>query len=250
MVNTERREKISLSETGGRDIAASVRSTPSASTGRESVIRLSHRSCVDVRKSYCHKNSVAMNTHSTSARLVERKKETVFLTLKKTFRPSSTARTMVEKSSSVITTSAAFFVTSVPEPMATPTSALFKAGASFTPSPVIATTSPAACNALTICCLCPGETRAYTEYPFARLRNVSSPISSSSSPVTTSFRDEAIPRREAMAYAVSGLSPVIITVRTPARRQAATASFAPALGGSSIAASPKKTRFSSRAVSP
>ena len=106
-----------------------------------------------MRKSYFHKNSEAKSTHRTSARLVERKKEIVFLTLKKTFRPSSTALTIVEKSSSVMTISAAFFVTSVPEPIATPMSAALSAGASLTPSPVIATTSPLACSARTICCL-------------------------------------------------------------------------------------------------
>ena len=121
MEQIARGEKISLSETGGRSMAPSVRSMPSARTGRESVIRLTQSSCVDVRKSYLHRKSVTMNTESTSAKLVDRKKEIVFLMLKKTLRPSSTARTIVEKSSSAMTTSAAFFVTSVPEPIATPT---------------------------------------------------------------------------------------------------------------------------------
>ena len=51
-------------------------------------------------------------------------------------RPSSTADTMVEKLSSASTMSEAVFATAVPEPMAMPISAFFKAGASFTPSPV------------------------------------------------------------------------------------------------------------------
>src|SRR5881397_1179645 len=59
-------------------------------------------------------------------------------------RPSSTAATMVAKLSSVSTTSAASLETSVPViPMATPMSAVLSAGASFTPSPVIATVAPA-----------------------------------------------------------------------------------------------------------
>ena len=52
---------------------------------------------------------------------------------------------MVAKLSSISTMSDALFDTSVPEmPMATPMSAFLRAGASFTPSPVIATTSPSA----------------------------------------------------------------------------------------------------------
>ena len=60
-------------------------------------------------------------------------------------RPSSTAATIVAKLSSASTMSAACFETSVPVmPIATPMSAVFSAGASFTPSPVIATTAPRA----------------------------------------------------------------------------------------------------------
>ena len=78
--------------------------------------------------------------------------------------PSSTAETTVAKLSSVNITSAASFATSVPTiPIAQPMSAFFKAGASFTPSPVIATISPFACHALTILTLCSGATLAYTE---------------------------------------------------------------------------------------
>ncbi|CCJ29466.1 unnamed protein product [Pneumocystis jirovecii] len=49
---------------------------------------------------------------------------------------------MVEKLSSVKIISAVSLATSVPEPIAIPISAFFSAGASFTPSPVIATVSP------------------------------------------------------------------------------------------------------------
>ena len=55
--------------------------------------------------------------------------------------PSRTAPMIVAKLSSTKITSAASFVTSVPEPIAMPTSASLSAGASFTPSPVIPTTS-------------------------------------------------------------------------------------------------------------
>ena len=72
---------------------------------------------------------------------------------------------MVAKLSSAKTISEAPFETSVPViPIATPISAVFSAGASLTPSPVIATTLPRDCQALTILTLCSGATRAYTEY--------------------------------------------------------------------------------------
>ena len=57
--------------------------------------------------------------------------------------------------------SAAFFATSVPVmPMAKPTSALFKAGASFVPSPVTATIDPSFFKAVTNKYLSSGDERA------------------------------------------------------------------------------------------
>ena len=71
---------------------------------------------------------------------------------------------MVAKLSSVRITSEASFATSVPTiPIETPMSACFSAGASFTPSPVIATIWPCDCQACTMRTLCSGATRAYTE---------------------------------------------------------------------------------------
>ena len=68
---------------------------------------------------------------------------------------------MVAKLSSVRIMSAAPLATSVPVmPMAQPMSAAFRAGASFTPSPVMATTIPFFCHALTMRILCSGDTRA------------------------------------------------------------------------------------------
>ena len=76
-------------------------------------------------------------------------------------RPSSTALTIEAKLSSVSTMSEASFVTSVPVmPMAIPMSAAFTAGASLTPSPVIATMAPRRCQALTTRSLCSADTRA------------------------------------------------------------------------------------------
>ncbi len=71
--------------------------------------------------------------------------------LAKTVRPSSMAATMLAKLSSSSTMSAASRATSVPvRPMAMPMSALRRAGASFTPSPVTATMCFFACSALTM----------------------------------------------------------------------------------------------------
>ncbi len=75
--------------------------------------------------------------------------------------PSSMAATMVAKLSSARTISEASLVTSVPVmPMATPMSALLSAGASFTPSPVMATMCPLFLRASTMRILCSGETLA------------------------------------------------------------------------------------------
>ena len=84
-----------------------------------------------------------------------------FLMLVYTPRPFTTAFTMVAKLSSARIIAAASLLTSVPVmPMATPTSAFFRAGASFTPSPVMAAMQPRRCQAETMRILCSGETRA------------------------------------------------------------------------------------------
>ncbi len=81
--------------------------------------------------------------------------------LSKIARPSSTAATIEAKLSSASTMSAASLDTSVPVmPMAMPMSARLRAGASLTPSPVIATTAPLARSASTMRSLCSGLTRA------------------------------------------------------------------------------------------
>ena len=74
---------------------------------------------------------------------------------------SMTALTMVAKLSSRSIIWAASFETSVPViPMATPISARLNAGASFTPSPVMATYCPLSWSAFTIFSFCSGATRA------------------------------------------------------------------------------------------
>lgn len=77
--------------------------------------------------------------------------------------PSSIAFTIVAKLSSANTISDANFATSVPDsPIAIPIWAYFKAGASLTPSPVIATISPYSINNFTSSYLWAGSTLAKT----------------------------------------------------------------------------------------
>ena len=90
----------------------------------------------------------------------------------------------------------------VPVFIATPTSAWASAGASFVPSPVIATSRPAACSRL---------------------------ISAILSSGVASARKSSTPASSAIAFAVSGLSPVIITVRMPIRRISSKRSRMPCL---------------------
>ncbi|MCY1547111.1 hypothetical protein D9M68_831450 [compost metagenome] len=92
---------------------------------------------------------------------------------------------MLAKLSSANTMSDASLAASVPfMPMATPTSARLSAGASLTPSPVMATTWPLFCNAWTRRSLCSGLARANTSTSMAIWRRVASSISATSAPVT------------------------------------------------------------------
>ena len=90
----------------------------------------------------------------------------------------------------------------VPVFMATPTSACARAGASLVPSPVIATRFPPGCS--------------------ERMRAILS------SGVASAMKSST-PASRAMAAAVSGLSPVIITVRMPMARISAKRSAIPVL---------------------
>ena len=90
------------------------------------------------------------------------------------------------KSSSSRTSDAASRATSVPRPpIAMPMCAAFSAGASFTPSPVIATTSPLALSASTSRSFCSGTTRAKMPVVFTQARSSASDIASRSAPVMT-----------------------------------------------------------------
>ena len=139
--------------------------------------------------------------------------------------------------------SPASLVTSVPVmPIATPISACFSDAASLTPSPVIATTSPEDCRALTTLTLCSGETRAHT--PISRICTArsSSSIASSSAPVTTR---PVMPSSSAIAPAVDAWSPVIILTPMPATPHCAIAAIASGRAGSRMPTSASSCRPSS-----
>ena len=130
--------------------------------------------------------AIAARITRPSPRLVGRVHVMNFVRLSKTPRPSSTAASMVAKLSSVRTMSAESLATSEPTiPIATPMSACLSAGASLTPSPVIATTSSRDCRASTMRSFCSAVTRAKTWVRSIRSGRSSSPVASSSRPVTT-----------------------------------------------------------------
>ena len=161
--------------------------------------------------------------------------------------PSSTATTIVEKESSIKTMSDADFVTSVPViPIPIPTWASLIAGASFTPSPVIATIFPLFWSAKTILSLWAGFTLAYTEYLLTIFFSSSSLYLSSSLPSIASLSLSIIPTFFAIAVAVSIESPVIIIGLMPAFLHKMTLFLTLSLGGSIIPKIPAKDKsFSS-----
>ena len=217
--------------------------------GRLSVKRLINSRCTGANGTGSPKTD-AQRTVRIAPKFPDKRNWIAFLMFWYRFRPFSTAFTIVAKLSSVSTIAAASLATSVPvTPIATPISACFNAGASFTPSPVIATIFPLCCHARTIRILCSGETLAYTEMWGTNSFSWSSLIFSISAPSQASDRSWRIPIRFAIAAAVILWSPVIITGRIPAFIHSATAAFDSSLGGSIIAISPRNTRwFSSSAV--
>ena len=185
---------------------------------------------------------IAAIRHIDSPPLTGSRNMMAFLRLSYTARPARTASAMVAKLSSASTISAASFAASLPlPPIAMPTSARFRAGASLTPSPVIATTAPSACRACTRRSLCSGLVRAKTSDDITRCRSVTSSSRSMSAPVTTS-KAPGRPRRRAIADAVPAWSPVIIFTRMPAAWQSATAAIASSRGGSISPKRPSSVR--------
>jgi hypothetical protein len=124
--------------------------------------------------------------------------------------------------------------------VAMPTSAFFSAGASFTPSPVIATITPFACNALTKRSLCSGLVRAKTSYSITAVSISISVICSKSLPCNA-LLPSPMPSSRAMVRAVSAWSPVIILTVIPASLHLLTARITSSRGGSMMPASPRNT---------
>ena len=117
--------------------------------------------------------------------------------------PSSIALTMVANESSARIILLASLLTSVPViPIAIPTSALFIAGASLTPSPVTATISPRFIRLLTILILFSAVTLANITSSFRASVNSSSLILPSSRPVIIFVDSVASPTCLAIALAV------------------------------------------------
>ena len=189
----------SVSLRGLRAITSSVEgSTPIAKAGAASVSRLIHSSCVASSGTVTPwlpgcvmprkpASITPPKTVKTSPTLELSRYRRNLRMLSKMPRPSRTASTMVLKLSSARIILALCLVTSVPVmPIATPMSAVLTAGASFTPSPVMATILPCRCSDSTIFSLCSGATRAYTEIALVTLSNDASSGSSSSwLPVST-----------------------------------------------------------------
>ena len=142
--------------------------------------------------------------------------------------------------------SALSLATSVPVmPIATPILARLIDGASLTPSPVIATTSPSSRSASTMRILCSGATRANTSVNSTCCLSCSSVKSSSSAPLRTWWLGFNSPIASAIARAVLGKSPVIMIVRMPALAAFARAGFTSGRAGSIIPTKPTKISPSS-----
>ena len=136
------------------------------------------------------------------------------------------------KLSSVRIIAAASFETSVPViPIAMPMSARLSAGASFTPSPVIATMCPFRFSVSTSRTLSSGVTRAMTPISSICASSSSSLMAANSAPV---MARPVMPRFFAIAAAVTAWSPVIMRTWIPAECAIAIASFAVGRGGSTM----------------
>ncbi len=95
-----------------------------------------------------------------------------------TRRPSATTLGRVENRLSSSTSSDTDFAAGVPAPMAMPRSASFRARVSFTPSPVMATTSPWPCSACSSARLASGVTRPKTALSSAALASSAGSVGS------------------------------------------------------------------------
>ena len=155
--------------------------------------------------------------------------------------PHLTVVAMVEKESFKSTISLASLETSVPEmPMAMPTSAFLRAGASLMPSPVTATTLPSDLSCLTTRIFKSGVLLAMTRTVGRTFANSSSDRLSRYEASTALPPSPKSSSSSAIAVAVTMLSPVSILTSMPAVLQARTASYTSARRGSAMPTNPSK----------
>ncbi len=181
-------------------------SAPSASAGTISVPRSIARTCITFSASGMRAALKAkMMKGTASGALLVKIYVVNFLILAYTARPSSTAWTIDAKLSSIRIMSAASLATSVPTiPIATPMSAFFRAGASFTPSPVTATTCPSSCITLTTRSLCSGAALANTTSLLsASFKEALSIVSNSTPEIMRGRAERRMPILRAILSAVS-----------------------------------------------
>ena len=200
--------RVMIGSRGGRGGRSRTSPSPSpaasAKAGNTSVTRLRKRICRGSNGSG-RPTTMARATTSTSARLHDSRYTENRRMLSKITLPSRAALTIVSKRSSRSTMSEASRATSVPrKPIATPMSALTKAGASLTPSPIIATTAPSRWNSSISASLSSGLTRAKTRRPVVPPSAQRSCHSGSCCPVVTAEVGPAIPTASAIATAVAG----------------------------------------------
>ena len=180
-------------------------------------------------------------------------------------REISSAPSTSDRSPRISVIPAACMATSVPVPMAMPTSAAASAGASFTLSPTMTTVPPRSPLRVVRCpprgCIFPwGGPAEKPVPPRSSLRVLRCPprgcifpcLSSATRAALSPGSTSAItswacrPRRSPMARAAPRLSPEIMTMRRPRARKEARASRAPGLGSSAKAISARNTRPSGR----
>ena len=148
---------------------------------------------------------------------------------------------MLEKELSMIVISLASLATLVPSPIDSPTWAAFKAGASFVPSPVTATTCPSSCRVSTRRFLSIGRARDMIFKSITLLRSSSSLSAANSGPVIC-WRSPSVgcqrPICRPISRAVPGVSPVTILIAMPASRHSLTAAGTSLRTGSAMATMP------------
>ena len=179
------------------------------------------------------------STSRRAVRLTTNWKKMNLCMLRYSERPHCTALTILVNESSMRVMSLAFFATLVPEPNESPTWAWLRAGASFVPSPVTATTSPCFCSRFTRRCLSVGLARLIT-FSLCTLWYASSSLNAAKSgPVIcapSGILSCQIPICLAISMAVADVSPVTIFTSMPALLHDLTAPGTSSRSGSLMAA--------------